>query len=43
LNNDLFGAEEMGLRFKFERKGKKIIGFTLDAGRMTNLKFTRIK
>jgi len=43
LNKDLFGFEEIGLLCKFDKKGKKIIGFSLDAGRVTNLKFTRIK
>lgn len=43
LNKDLFGLEEIGLLCKFDRKGKKISGFTLVAGRVTNLKFTRIK
>jgi hypothetical protein len=43
LNNDLFGAEEMGRLFKFDKNGKKIVGFTMDAGRVKNLKFTRVK
>ncbi len=40
---DHFISIEAGYHFKFDRKGKKISGFVLDAGRVTNLKFNMIR
>jgi hypothetical protein len=42
-DKDQFSAKETGALFKFDRKGKKIAGFNLDEGNITNLKFTRVK
>jgi CubicO group peptidase (beta-lactamase class C family) len=42
-NKDQFVDKGTGALFKFDRKGKKIAGFNLEEGNITNLKFTRIK